>query len=202
MEGFIQKVVNLFDILVNCWKNFCAHIILHQCSSSVKRLPFWNLGFHKELSKCQEWLLASPADNTIPPKIWQKVRTLLWNVAGICGLTSTAVEADLLGEGTKVTLWTGFCDITAKRERERERERRCLLLSVGGPSLFLESLFATRPLSSPVGEKLSEYQDVRKATWAAGLVFHWISSAEWVAPWVTLKLFKLNSELDPFISCE
>ena len=88
------------------------------------------------------------------------------------------------------------------RERERERERRCLLLSVGGPSLFLESLFATRPLSSPVGEKLSEYQDVRKATWAAGLVFHWISSAEWVAPWVTLKLFKLNSELDPFISCE
>ena len=88
-----------------------------------------------------------------------------------------------------------------ERERDRERERRCLLLSVGGPSLFLESLFATRPLSSPVGEKLSEYQDVRKATFAAVLVFHRITPAEWAAPWVTLKVSSLNSELDPFISC-
>ena len=94
-----DKYKKLWTFLSFLWtfgeKIFRAHIILHQCSSSVKRLPFWNLGFHKELSKCQEWLLASPADNTIHPKIWQKVQTLPWNVAGICGLTSTAVEADL-----------------------------------------------------------------------------------------------------------
>ena len=111
---------------------FLAFYILHHCSSSsVKQLPFWNLGFHRELSKWQECPLAlGPTENTIHPKTkifplpgkkWRHCREM----PRICGLAST-VEAELyLGWRHRQGDTAVLCDITTQESpSESEREKR------------------------------------------------------------------------------
>ena len=177
---------------------FLARIwfLINQCSSSVaQQLPFWNLGFPKEeLSKWQECPLASPTDNTIHPKICPPPPALLAKSANIAEKSREFADRHqvLRRTGYRVKGPGKWIFVTSRpRGREREAERGCLLLSVGGPLLFLESLSATLVSCQWKAEGV---KDVRKGE---GLVFHWITSAAWAALWVTQKLFNLN-RLVPF----